>query len=609
MNKFSEFSSSVDTLNPSVIGITETWLRPDINDIEIKLNAYEAFRCDRELNNGGGALLFIHKQLKSKPCNELNNLGFEDSVWRLVCLNKEEQLLVGVVYRSPNCTANNDEKLLQLFEKVKTVKNVSHILIMGDFNFPAIKWQEGYVAAGSNSISSRFFDLSNDLFLIQHVNCNTRFRDNQEPSLLDLVFTNDDCFIDNIDVLPPLGKSDHVALNWIFHCSSEIDFSSGLIDRLSYDKADYQEMNDFFHAVDWEDELNSSNIEDCWSSFKLIYKECVDRYIPVKKCKSSTKAPWFRKKVKEAVRKKHLLFRKQRTSKRYVDIQAYKRQCAVTDKIIKGAKSEYESDIMKSFKAKPKKFYNYLRSKQKVKVGVPDLEKDDGSFTQTDSEISEVLSKFFSSVFTHESNDKPLPDFGKRCEVTLESVNITEDKVLKKLQSLKSDKSQGLDKIHPRVLRECSISLVKPLTMLYRKSICEGQLPLDWRSASITPIFKKGSRVSAGNYRPVSLTSVPCKVLESIIREDMLSHLESHKLIAEEQHGFVKNKSCLTNLLETLDDVTSALDSGEGLDMVFLDYKKAFDSVPHQRLVHKLKSYGFGDRIIQWVANFLNERK
>ena len=90
---------------------------------------------------------------------------------------------------------------------------------------------------------------------------------------------------------------------------------------------------------------------------------------------------------------------------------------------------------------------------------------------------------------------------------------------------MKSDKSQGLDKIHPRVLRECSISLVKPLTMLYRKSVCDGQLPLDWRSASITPIFKKGSRVSAGNYRPVSLTSVPCKVLESIIREDMLSHL------------------------------------------------------------------------------------
>ena len=88
--------------------------------------------------------------------------------------------------------------------------------------------------------------------------------------------------------------------------------------------------------------------------------------------------------------------------------------------------------------------------------------------------------------------------------------------------------------------------------------MCDGQLLLDWRSVSITPIFKKGSRVSAGNYRPVSFTIVPCKVLESIIRDGMLSHLDSHKLIAKEQHGYVKNKSCLTNLLETLDDVTSA---------------------------------------------------
>ena len=99
-----------------------------------------------------------------------------------------------------------------------------------------------------------------------------------------------------------------------------------------------------------------------------------------------------------------------------------------------------------------------MRSKQKVKVGVPDLKKDNGSFTQSDSEISEVLRDFFSSVFTHEPKDKPPPDFGNRCDVTLESVNITEVNVLKKLHSLKTEKSQGLDKIHPRVLRECSFS-------------------------------------------------------------------------------------------------------------------------------------------------------
>ena len=174
-------------------------------------------------------MLFVHKQFKSQPCNKLNNLCFEDSVLRLVCLNKEEQLLVGVIFRCPNCTASNDEKLLQLYEKVKTVNSVSRILVMGDFDFPDIKWQEGFVAADSNSISGRFFTCQMICFLYSMLIVIQGFETTRSPH-------NDDNLIVNIDVLPPLGKSDHVALHWIFHCSSEIDLSSGSIDRLSYDK-------------------------------------------------------------------------------------------------------------------------------------------------------------------------------------------------------------------------------------------------------------------------------------------------------------------------------------------------------------------------------------
>ena len=133
-------------------------------------------------------------------------------------------------------------------------------------------------------------------------------------------------------------------------------------------------------------------------------------------------------------------------------------------------------------------------------------------------------------------------------------------------------------------------------------------MPSDFKRANITPIFKKGSLSSPGNYRPVSITSVPCKILESIIRDEMLEHLERNKLLSDDQHGFTKNKSCLTNLLETLEDITSCLDNGEGVDIVFLDYRKAFDSVPHKRLVHKIARYGFGEVFTRWINNFLSER-
>lgn len=134
-------------------------------------------------------------------------------------------------------------------------------------------------------------------------------------------------------------------------------------------------------------------------------------------------------------------------------------------------------------------------------------------------------------------------------------------------------------------------------------------LPEDFKQANVSPIFKKGNRKNPENYRPVSVTSIPCKILESIIRDNMVKHLETNRLIAKEQHGFVRGRSCLTNLLETLDDITNSLDEGEGLDMIYLDYRKAFDSVPHKRLIHKVQNYGFGDTYINWIKDFLTSRK
>ena len=323
--------------------------------------------------------------------------------------------------------------------------------------------------------------------------------------------------------------------------------------------------------------------------------------------KKKDKQPWFRKKVKDAVRLKSILFKKHRRTGRYVDKLAYIKQRNITDELIKKAKRDYESDIMKSIKSHPKRFYSYVRDKQKVKVKVSNLDKGDGNFTKTDSESCQVLSDFFSSVFTKEDSGK-LPEFSQRTDSEVNNILVTEQKVKKKLLNLKTDKSQGPDGINPRVLKECGSSLSKPLAVIYQKSLDTGILPSDFKRANITPIFKKGSRSSPGNYRPVSITSVPCKILESIIRDEMLEHLERNKLLSDDQHGFTKNKSCLTNLLETLEDITSCLDNGEGVDIVFLDYRKAFDSVPHKRLVHKIARYGFGEVFTRWINNFLSER-
>ena len=125
----------------------------------------------------------------------------------------------------------------------------------------------------------------------------------------------------------------------------------------------------------------------------------------------------------------------------------------------------------------------------------------------------------------------------------------------------------------------------------------------------IIPLFKKGSRNKSVNYRPVSLTSVICKLLETIIRDHMMDFLIKHKLINPSQHGFLKAKSCLTNLLCFLEEITKWVDDGSPVDVIYLDFQKAFDKVPHQRLISKLKSHGMGNSIINWIEQWLKDRR
>ena len=148
--------------------------------------------------------------------------------------------------------------------------------------------------------------------------------------------------------------------------------------------------------------------------------------------------------------------------------------------------------------------------------------------------------------------------------------------IAKTIKKMKDNKSPGADGIPPKLLEEIVEQISTPLAKLLNLSLEEGIVPSEWKEANITPLFKKGSRNKPENYRPVSLTSVVCKLLETLI-------LVKHKLINTSQHGFLKARSCLTNLLCFLEEITKWVDDGSPVDVVYLDFQEAFDKVPHQR--------------------------
>ena len=134
------------------------------------------------------------------------------------------------------------------------------------------------------------------------------------------------------------------------------------------------------------------------------------------------------------------------------------------------------------------------------------------------------------------------------------------------------------------------------------------KIPLDWNSALVTPVFKKGNRSTPANYRPISLTSIVCKILDHIIHTSVISHFERNNILTDCQHGFRKRRSCETQLIRTINDLARGLNDKQQIDAVLLDFSKAFDRVPHQRLLLKLKHYGVRGNILSWIEDFLSAR-
>ena len=236
-------------------------------------------------------------------------------------------------------------------------------------------------------------------------------------------------------------------------------------------------------------------------------------------------------------------------------------------------------------------------------LGLPDR-----ATVDRDKDMAGILNSFFASTFTREPAGDPPQAAARQFRSEATHVRFTPYRVKRKIRELKPFSAVGPDGIGPQLLKKLQDVLAEPLAAVMNKSMNSGKVPADWKKANVTPLFKKGKRGDPGNYRPVSLTAVCCKLMEAIIKEDLVAHLERNCLIEKSQHGFVKGRSCTTNLIDYLNKLTTAIDEGTSVDVVYLDFAKAFDKVPTKRLLSKLHAHGVRGRLLDWIRNWLSGR-
>jgi len=292
--------------------------------------------------------------------------------------------------------------------------------------------------------------------------------------------------------------------------------------------------------------------------------------------------------------------------------EKYKKKLYSSTKANENAKKEFELKLANNVKNDSKSFFAYVRSKERNKIKVGPLRDSTGNIITDNKLAANIFNDYFASVFTVEDRDNiPLaePIFTGIELERLSEICINEDIVFKKLSEINVNKSPGSDDLHPKLLFELRHQLVSPLTKLFKLSLETGIVPQEWKEARVSPLFKKGQKDKPENYRPVSLTSIIGKIFESIVKDNLVEHLDRHKLIRNSQHGFTKNRSCLTNILSFMESVTLHVDEGNPVDIVYLDFAKAFDKVPYERLFKKLEAHGVTGPVLNWIRNWLSSRR
>ncbi len=602
--KIKALQESIDSspLHTPFFILTETHLKSYHLDAEVHIRGYTCYRADRVSRTCGGAAIYLHNSITAAKTKMFSN-----SYCELACIYyKEANLVIAGIYRPPSAPFDKFDECLDILQQfINSIEHTPEVQFMGDFNLPFINWSTISIDTGcSISLADRqsalaLLNFTEELLLQQVILEPTR-----SNNILDLVFSNNSDSIHSIAVAKT-ELSDHD----IVHCTllhpellrpsqttQKPQFTpSCLFDDINFNSADWDAINTELKGTDWAPITDPSNDQEtAWTMFEDTIASICCKHAPShsRNIQASSKSS-IPKPRRELLRKKRRLNARinaikhgGRTPRSSTKLDSLNNERAIIELLmkdnIKHERLRQEIEAIGKIKINPKAFYSFAKKSAKFKSSVGPLADDQKNLQSDPAVMGNILQKEYQKAFSNPENVNPeSTPLQEEPPEGLSDVIFTVDGVLDAIKETGKFSAPGPDKFPALILRECKDVLAPHIAKLWQMSFDTSNIANMFRSQCITPIYKKGSRAVASNYRPVSLTSHLIKLCERIIRKEMVSFLERNKMLNPNQHGFRSGKNCLTQLLHHIEDMMCDLNLDRKADVMYLDFSKAFDKVDH----------------------------
>lgn len=595
-----DFHAIVYAKEFDIIALTETWLDQSVMDHEIIPHGYSIFRKDR--SNRRGVLLACKDNLVVTRRSDLEENQCELLWCEISSPVTGSKTLLGIFYRPPDTNIDYISLLEKSFNRIAN-SNTYKVFLVGDFNLANYDWVNQRPIL-FDQLNIKIYELLNDLFLTQMNNQVTR-----NDKILDLVLTSAPDLITDLSTCD-LIHSDHLSVTFTINLNhGSVAPRSKLV--FDYKKANFDELKKTLSNIPWNVAMLDNDVDVNLTNWEDLFWSAVNEFVPKKKIKDKLTPPWIDREVKILCRKKDKASKKSLRTKDPKDIESFKLLRRKCKKLVRSKYNEYLYNLSTEVSTNPKKFWSFYSTKTKTRKIPTAVVKDDlcKSLVTNPQEKANLFNDHFNSVFNQMDTEPPPPGMHPIVPQTEEisTITVSVEEVEEVLSNLNASKSPGPDGITTRLLKELAHEIAAPLTCLFNQSLTSGKFPLKWKDGNLTPIHKSGPKEPVINYRGIALLSVLSKVLEKCVHSRIYNHV--NLILNHFQHGFRKNRSCVTQLLQYVHQLASTLDNGSQMDSIYLDMAKAFDKVPHQKLLYKLEFCGFRNPLLSWIQDYLTNRR